>query len=132
MTRETSHTETQRTEEEYLRGCVGFDIEDNAIATILEDRGIAPGTPSKELTRKQKELCKADLYMWCASTPSIKGSVEEAHGTWKHKEGSTESSAYDKRNLRIMANEIYKKYGENVAGSTIKLHARGMRLWPRR
>jgi hypothetical protein len=118
--------------EEYLRGCVGFDIEDNAIATILEDRGIAPGTPSKELTRKQKELCKADLYMWCASTPSIKGSVEEAHGTWKHKEGSTESSAYDKRNLRIMANEIYKKYGENVAGSTIKLHARGMRLWPRR
>lgn len=76
MTRETSHTETQRTVEEYLRGCVGFDIEDNAIATILEDRGIAPGTPSKELTRKQKELCKADLYMWCASTPSIKGSVE--------------------------------------------------------
>lgn len=40
--RETSHTETQRTVEEYLRGCVGFDIEDNAIATILEDRGIAP------------------------------------------------------------------------------------------
>ena len=63
--RETSHTETQRTVEEYLRGCVGFDIEDNAIATILEDRGIAPGTPSKELTRKQKELCKADLYVVC-------------------------------------------------------------------
>lgn len=132
MTIGTSHTETLRTVEEYLRGCVGFDVEDNAIATILEDRDIAPGTSSKSLTRKQKELCKADLYMWCASTPSIKGSVEEAHGTWKHKEGSTESSAYDKRNLRIMANEIYKKYGENVAGSTIKLHARGMRLWPRR
>lgn len=77
--RETSHTETQRTVEEYLRGCVGFDIEDNAIATILEDRGIAPGTPSKELTRKQKELCKADLYMWCASTPSIKGSVGDLY-----------------------------------------------------
>ena len=66
MTRETSHTETQRTVEEYLRGCVGFDIEDNAIATILEDRGIAPGTPVKGVDTKAKGTLQGrPVYVVC-------------------------------------------------------------------
>lgn len=113
----------------YLRGCVGFDVEDNAINTILIDRKLPPGTDVMDLDRRTKELCKADLYMWCASTPSVKGSVEDSHGVWKHKEGGTESSAFDKRNLRQMANDIYKRYGENTIGSTIRMTARGMRIW---
>lgn len=115
--------------EDYLRGCVGFDVEDNAINTILIDRELLPGTDVMGLDRRTKELCKADLYMWCASTPSVKGSVEDSHGVWKHKEGGTESSAFDKRNLRQMANDIYKRYGENTIGSTIRMTARGMRIW---
>ena len=101
-------------------------------ATILTDRNILRGTPVCELSKKQKDLCKADLYMWCASTPSITSSVEEADGDWKHKTGSTQSSAYDKRNLRIMANEIYDKYGEGTSKAGIKLTAYGMGTWRRR
>ena len=115
--------------EDYLRGCVGFSVEDNAIDTILLDRDVAPYTPVETLSKKTKDLCRADLYMWCASTPSVKGSVEDSHGVWKHKEGGTESSAFDKRNLRAMANDIYKRYGENTTGSTIRMIARGMRIW---
>ena len=115
--------------EGYLRGCVGFAVDDNAISTNLIDRGLSPGTDVTELDKRTKELCKADLYMWCASTPSVKGSVEDSHGVWKHKEGGTQSSAFDKRNLRAMANDIYKRYGENTTGSTIRMIARGMRIW---
>jgi hypothetical protein len=115
--------------EGYLRGCVGFDVDDSAISSILIDRGLLPGTDVTELDKRAKELCKADLYMWCASTPSVKGSVEDSHGVWKHKEGGTESSAFDKRNLRQMANDIYRRYGENTIGSTIRMTARGMRIW---
>lgn len=121
-----------RTIEEYLRGCVGFDVSDEAIGTILEDRGIDAGAASSTLDKRTKELCRADLYMWCASTPSVKGSVEDSHGVWKHKEGGTESSAFDKRNLRQMANDIYKKYGENVVKSSIRIHGSGMGIWRRR
>ena len=117
------------TVEDYLRGCVGFEVSDNAITTILTDREVEPGTDVALLDKRTKDLCKADLYMWCASTPSTTGSVEDADGEWKHKEGGTQSSAYDKRNLRQMANDIYKRYGENVAQSGIRMNCLGMRVW---
>ena len=122
-------TEFDTTIEAYLRGCVGFEVSDNAINSILIDRELVPGTDVTEIDKRTKELCKADLYMWCASTPSVTGSIEDANGVWKHKEGGTQSSAFDKRNLRAMANDIYKKYGENVINGTIRMRTYGMKLW---
>lgn len=109
--------------ENYLRGKVGFEIPDNALITIFADREIEPGFPAIDLDKRTLDLATADLYMYCASTPSVKGSTEDAHGSWKHKEGGWESSAYDKRNLRQMANDIYARYGENTKGKsgTIKI-----------
>lgn len=118
--------------EEYLRGCVGFEVSDSAISTILIDREIVPGTDISDIDKRTRDLCKADLYMWCASTPSVTGSVEDADGEWRHREGGTQSSAYDKRNLRQMANDIYKLYGENVVKSSMKMNCFGMRLWRRK
>ena len=116
------------TVEEYLYGCVGFDVAENAIATILVDREVEPNSSVLALDKKTKDLCKADLYMWCASTPSIIGSVEDSNGSWKHKEGGTQSSAYDKRNLRAMANDIYRLYGENTVNSKIRMISFGMSM----
>lgn len=112
--------------EEYLYGCVGFDVAESAIATILVDRGVESGSSILALDKKTKDLCKADLYMWCASAPSIMGSVEDSNGVWKHKEGGTQSSAYDKRNLRAMANDIYKLYNERTVGSNMRIVSFGM------
>ena len=126
MNREALNTATDMTVEDYLHGCVGFDVAENAIATILIDREVEAGSSVLALDKRTKDLCKADLYMWCASTPSIMGSVEDSNGVWKHKEGGTQSSAYDKRNLRAMANDIYKLYGENTVSSRIKFISFGM------
>lgn len=126
MNSEALNTATDMTVEDYLHGCVGFDVAENAIATILIDRGVEAGSSVLALDKRTKDLCKADLYMWCASTPSIMGSVEDSNGVWKHKEGGTQSSAYDKRNLRAMANDIYKLYGENTVSSRIKFISFGM------
>lgn len=103
--------------EDYLRGKVGFEVVDNAISVILEDRGIAAGAESSGLELRTKELATADLYMWCASTPSKQDTSYEADGGWKSQKGGWESSAFDKRNLREMANKIYAKYGEDVSES---------------
>lgn len=107
--------------EEYLLGVVGFEVKDNAITSILIDREVEPHTDVKTLDKRTKDLCRADLYMWCASTPSVQGSVEDADGVWKHKEGGTQSSAFDKRNLRQMANDIYRLYGENTSVSKVNV-----------
>ena len=103
--------------EQYLRGKVGFEVADNAISVILEDRNIDPYLESCEVDIRTKELATADLYMWCASTPSKQDTSYEADGGWKSQKGGWESSAYDKRNLREMANKIYAKYGEDVSES---------------
>ena len=72
--------------EQYLRGKVGYDIPDNAIASILVDRGIEVGTNVSELNTdsatntKLKDLCTADLYLYCASTPSTISSHREQDG----------------------------------------------------
>lgn len=112
--------------EEYLYGVVGFEVKENAITSILIDRNVEPGSDVQTIDKRTKDLCRADLYMWCASTPSVQGSVEDADGVWKHKEGGTQSSAFDKRNLRQMANDIYKLYGENVSSSKVKVTSWGI------
>ena len=132
MSSDSLNTMTDMTVEDYLYGCVGFDVAESAIATILVDREVEPGSSVLALDKKTKDLCKADLYMWCASTPSKTGSVEEADGYWKHKTTGAESSAFDKRNLRAMANDIYKKYGENTLSSSMKIHSAGIRVWRKR
>lgn len=134
MVNGSQHTRIQQATpvEDYLRGCVGFEVDDSAITTILIDREVEAGTDVRLLDKRTKDLCRADLYMWCASTPSVTGSVEDADGGWKHKEGGTQSSAYDKRNLRQMANDIYARYGENTVKSSINMNCVGMRLWRRR
>ena len=128
MSTDSLNTATGMTVEEYLHGCVGFEVADNAIATILIDRSVDAGSSVLALDKRTKDLCKADLYMWCASTPSVMGSVEDSNGVWKHKEGGTQSSAYDKRNLRAMANEIYKLYGENIIRSSMRVVSFGMSI----
>lgn len=128
MNSESLNTATDMTVEEYLYGCVGFDVAENAIATILIDRGVEAGSSVSTLEKRTKDLCKADLYMWCASTPSVIGSVEDSNGVWKHKEGGTQSSAYDKRNLRAMANDIYRLYGERTVSSNMRVVSFGMSM----
>jgi hypothetical protein len=109
--------------EQYLRGKVGYDIPDNAIASILVDRGIEVGTNVSELNTdsatntKLKDLCTADLYLYCASTPSTISSHREQDGGWTLESGGTQHSAYDARQLRAMAQAIYDKYGEKTTAT---------------
>ena len=114
--------------EQYLRGKVGYDIPDTAIASILVDRGISAGTDVSALSAdsfentKLRELCTADLYMYCASTPSTISSKREHDGGWTSESGGTQHSAYDARQLRAAAQAIYDKYGVTVVTtSTIRI-----------
>ena len=114
--------------EQYLRGKVGYDIPDTAIASILVDRSISSGTDVSALSAdsfentKLRELCTADLYMYCASTPSTISSKREQDGGWTSESGGTQHSAYDARQLRAAAQAIYDKYGVTVVTtSTIRI-----------
>lgn len=119
--------------EQYLRGRVAYDIPDETLRAILLDREIADGTilsflrEDADESKKVRELCLADVYMYCASLPSTKNNSSEADGQWKSETGGYQRSAYDSRQLRAMANDIYSKYGEGTQGQKIRLVSIGMR-----
>lgn len=116
--------------EAYLKDLTAFDITDGAIENVLIEAGVAPETKVSELTAKQKDLCKAYTYLWCASTPSVTGSVEDSDGGWRHKESGKQSSAYDKRLMRQMGLDLLKKHGISAGQSTLRLVPGGMRVFP--
>ena len=118
--------------EEYLRDLTAYDITEGAIENVLLDAGVKAGSDWETLSVKQRDLCKAYTYLWCASTPSITGSVEDSDSGWSHREGGKQSSAYDKRLMRQMGLDLLAKYGLNSAKSTIHFALGGIRVCPRR
>lgn len=121
---------TERTAEQYVRGIVNMELGDEVIANILLDRDVLPDSLVSNLDLKTKMLLKADVYMACSVMPSVKVSVEDADGNWKHKEGGGQISETDKRRWSAIANNIYAQYGEiRYASSGPRVHARGMRIW---
>ena len=119
--------------EQYLRGRIAYNIPDETLRSILLDREISEGTLVNELSedtderKKLRELCLADVYMYCAGLPSTKNNSSEADGQWKSEQGGYQRSAYDSRQLRAMANDIYAKYGEGTQGQKIRLVSIGYR-----
>ena len=118
--------------EDYLKDLTALDITEGAIENVLIDAGVTPGSDVSTLSVKQMDLCKAYTYLWCASTPSISGSVEDSDSGWSHREGGKQTSAYDKRLLRQMGLDLLAKYGLNSGKSTIHVAPRGMRVFPGR
>lgn len=114
--------------EEYLRGLVGLDVTDAALKSILAKRGIECGSLYDSVTTRLRDLCTADLYMWCANQPSIKGTIKDADGGWSHSEGGSQVFETDKKHFRKLAYGIYKRYGEYVP-SSIQFHTRGIKIW---
>lgn len=129
----------EMTIEQYLRGRIYYDIPEETLRSILFDRGIGEGTPVVELSliednekrlyenKKLRDLCLADVYMYCASLPSTRNNSSESDGQWKSEQGGYQRSAFDSRQLRAMANDIYAKYGEKAQGQKITLTSIGIR-----
>lgn len=108
---------------DYLRGMTAYEIPDNAIRAILYRRGLTPTASTDSLDERMLDLCTADLYMWCATTPSTKNKTEESDGQWKSVNGGWSTSAYDKRQLRAAAEVLYAKWEETVATtSKVKIY----------
>lgn len=121
---------SERTVSQYIRGISSMSPGEEVLSNILFDRGISPDIPVVELSKKEKELLKADVYTALSNMPSVKVSVEDSDGNWKHKEGGGQVSDADKKRWASIANSIYAQYGEiRYASSGPRIHARGMRIW---
>ena len=97
----------------YLKGMVGFKIEDANLIPILSRRSeywslvINLETDIAELSSSQKDLLYADVLMWGATSPSMYGSIQDSDGGWTHQEGASTINAADKKRFEDTAKTIY-------------------------
>lgn len=116
--------------EEHLASLTPLVVNDGALQAILFNRGVEEGAVVGDVSLKDRELCYADMLMWCADSPSMSGSVSDTDGGWSHKEVGARMSDIERSDLRRKAKSIYLKYGEPfLKKGTIKLHNQGMRIW---
>lgn len=117
--------------EEYLRGRCGFDIPDTMLKSVLHQMKIDAGMNVEELDEKQKDLAEAELLWVSLSIPSVQGSVEDADGNWKHKEGQKEFTVNDRKLLLKRINYLRKKWGMGKLGGTkVSIHSSGIqKIW---
>ena len=102
-------------------------ISEETIRSICFDRDISYDTLASDVTEKQRDLCTADLYMYCAMLPTSTATIDDKNGNWEHKEGSVTMSSTDKKQYRLMARRLYIKWGMVPPSlSSIKYHATGM------
>lgn len=118
---------TKRTIVDYLLGCVNMDIPEEAIVRICIDREVDINEDIELLEKKEKDLCKADLYVWMCLGVSKRGTVSDSDNGWSHSDGGYTLSADDKKLLLKAANSIYEEYGEKTIGTTkFKVRSHGI------
>lgn len=127
----TEPANTERTILDWLCDIVNFPVSEGAAIDILTERHIAPNMLLDEVEKKDKDLCKADLYVWVCTSPNRRGDMQDSDNSWSHKEGGYTLSAEDKKRLMSMANNIYEMYDEEPVGKrVIKLSSFGIRKSP--
>lgn len=114
---------------QYLAAQTPLPVGEDTLCAILFERGLESDVIVGDVSKKERDLCKADMWMWCADAPSVQGSTSDADGGWSHKEGGMQMTKSERASLRHRAREIYKKYGEYTGKSSIQIHSSGVRLW---
>lgn len=100
---------------DYLKGKVGFYVNQGVILSILLDRGYSSTTRPIDLSQKERDLLLADLYLYGSTIQS---------GMIKRGDFSQSQGNFDSKSLLERANSIYKAYGDTKynpnLGGTIK------------
>ena len=109
--------ENVMTIQKYLSGKVrNISVPDDAVATIIMDADVnSVENPDKDtdfnlLSKRERELCLAWLYVWICSPVTQTGSRADESADWKHTEGGERMSANVLKQYLDMANEIFAKY----------------------
>lgn len=89
---------------EYFKGKVGFYVNQGNILSILMDRGYDSNTRPIDLTKREKDLLLADLWVFGSTLQS--GSIKR--GDFSQTQGDVDSKA-----LLEAANSIYKQYNDD-------------------
>ena len=108
--------------EQYLSGKVDFNLEENTIAAILYDRDIPEGIDIDLVSRRQRDLALADLYVYVAGSSTSSSGEYESDGGWQRQRSA--KNAYNRNGLLALAKQLYAKWDEPFDGASAKVRMR--------
>lgn len=113
-------TEDVYTISDYLEGLFpGYTLTEKTFKSILNKYKTNADLPAYDVSDKVKDLAEADIAELLASTSSVTGSIEDSDGGWKHREGGSQMTNYERKLLLQRSNGLRKKYGLNKANIKI-------------
>lgn len=117
------------TVEDYLRGISAL-LTDDALQVILNKRRLYGGLPLYEVSDRDRDLAEAEVYYWLSNLPVGGATTKDADGSWSHSEGGWTVSQANIDEWRRKYTSLREQWGEKaLVRSSIKVHARGMRVW---
>lgn len=103
--------------EQWLAGMVDFDVPQSAIMAILFNNDVAEGTPVKNTSEMQRDLCLADLLMWLSSSSTSSSGEYISDGGWSHQKSAKQ--VVDRAGLIRRAQELYAKWNSEKATTAV-------------
>jgi hypothetical protein len=121
-------TQSVRTVEDYIFGCVNFAVSQETVAHIASERDIPLDMEKSVVGRDTLRLMKADLLKWIVLGAGKVNNTSDSDNGWSHSEGGYTLSKDDKKLLMDEANAIYEELEpESVFGKKkIRVHSRGI------
>lgn len=102
-------TTTVYTIEDYLYGKVKFNVPEEALKSIMADRGIESGIAFADRDKDAVRLAYADILKWYLVGHSKQNNVSDGDNGWSHSGGGYELDDGDKKLLKAEANAIYNE-----------------------
>lgn len=117
---------------DYLQGISPL-LTAEALRVVLAKRKLKGDTPIEELDERDLDLAEAEVYYQLCNLPVGGSTTKDVDGSWSHTEGGWTVSGANLAEWWKKYVSLRQKWGESVLNkSTIRVHARGMRIWRRR
>lgn len=96
---------------DFLQGKFSQQFTDQTLCGVMLERGISLEAQYDQVTKKQLDLARADLFDFL-STYVSQGSESVKKGSWSHTTANIAISDKERLEFRRSANAIYETYGE--------------------
>ncbi len=127
----SQETESTKTIQDYVFGCVNFQVPEEGAAYVIEGRDLKGEDLLSTIDKKMKDLLKADLYVWIVMGPSKVDSESDSDNGWKHSGGGYNFTDDDKDRMLAYAKATYEKYGEEFdLGDSVSVHVSSFGIMP--
>lgn len=103
--------------ETWLKGMIDFDVPSATIMAILFNNEVEQGTPMKDTSEKQRDLCLADLLMWLSSSSVASSGEYISDNGWSHQKSNKQ--VVDRNGLIKRAQELYAKWDSDKAKTAV-------------